>query len=158
MPQELYFEDFFPGQTFDSVSTYRVRAEEIISFGKRYDPQPFHIDEAAGRSSFFNGLTSSGWLTAAIAMRLRIESINVVGGMIGAGVEEMRWTKPVRPDDSLRTHSEILHVRRSATKRGYGIVRSRTTVYNQRDEIVMQAIVNFLARLRSDDPAATPPA
>ncbi|HEY0795102.1 MAG TPA: MaoC family dehydratase [Acidisarcina sp.] len=154
MSQELYFEDFYPGQTFDSATSYRVKAEEIISFGKLYDPQPFHIDEAAGRSSFFSGLTSSGWLTAAIAMRLRVDSIKVAGGMIGAGVEEMRWTKPVRPDDSLRTHSEILHVRRSATRPGYGIVRSRTTVLNQRGETVLQSIVNFLARLRSDDAAA----
>ncbi len=147
-PDELYFEDFFPGQVFDSLYTYRVKSAEIIGFGERYDPQPFHIDEAAGENSFFHGLAASGWLTAAIAMRLRVQSIKVAGGMIGAGVEEMRWTRPVRPNDSLRTHSEILHVRRSASRPTYGIVRSRTTVYNQRDEIVLQSIVNFLAPLR----------
>src|ERR1700744_3542395 len=148
MPDELYFEDFFPGQTFDSLYSYRVKSSEIIEFGERYDPQPFHIDEAAGENSFFHGLAASGWLTAAIAMRLRVQSIKVAGGMIGAGVEEMRWTRPVRPNDSLRTHAEILHVRRSNSRPTYGIVRSQTTLYNQRDEVVMQAIVNFLAPLR----------
>jgi acyl dehydratase len=125
-----------------------VKQSEIIEFGERYDPQPFHIDEAAGENSFFHGLAASGWLTAAIAMRLRVQSIQVSGGMIGAGVEEMRWTAPVRPNDSLRTHAEILHVRRSVNRPMYGIVRSRTTLFNQREEVVMQAIVNFLAPLR----------
>ena len=82
MSDELYFEDFFPGQVFDSLYSYRVKSAEIIGFGERYDPQPFHIDEAAGENSFFHGLAASGWLTAAIAMRLRVQSIKVSGGMI----------------------------------------------------------------------------
>src|SRR5580658_9346261 len=110
MPEQMYFEDFYPGQIFDSKRSYRVTAKEIISFGEKYDPQPFHIDEAAGKISFFSGLCASGWLTAAIVMRLRVESIKVAGGMIGAGVEEMRWTQPVRPDDSIRTESEVMTV------------------------------------------------
>ena len=150
MSDELYFEDFFPGQVFDSLYSYRVKSAEIIGFGERYDPQPFHIDEAAGENSCCHGLAASGWLTAAIAMRLRVQSIKVSGGMIGAGVEEMRWTRPVRPNDSLRTHSEILHVRRSVNRPQYGIVRSRTTVYNQREEVVLQSVVNFLAPLRPE--------
>ena len=149
MPQEMYFEDFYPGQKFNSLRSYRVTAKEIISFGEKYDPQPFHIDEAAGKNSFFSGLAASGWLTAAIVMRLRVESINVKGGMIGAGVEEIRWTHPVRPEDKLRTESEILEVRRSVNRPGFGVVRSRTTVFNQRDEIVMKSIVNWLAPLRN---------
>jgi acyl dehydratase len=148
MPQEMYFEDFFPGQLFNSERSYRVTAKEIIAFGEQYDPQPFHIDEAAGKNSFFSGLCASGWLTAAIVMRLRVESIKVAGGMIGAGVEEMRWTHPVRPDDSLRTQSEVLEARRSATRPDYGVIRSRTTVLNQRDEVVMRSVVNWLAPLR----------
>ena len=68
MPQELYFEDFYPGQIFNSLGSYRVTAKEIISFGEKYDPQPFHLDEAAGEGSFFKGLAASGWLTAAIVM------------------------------------------------------------------------------------------
>ncbi len=148
MQQEMYYEDFYPGQTFDSLRSYRVTAREIIEFGERYDPQPFHIDEAAGRNSFFSGLAASGWLTAAIVMRLRVESIKVAGGMIGAGVEEMRWTQAVRPEDKIRTQAEVLTVRRSASRPEYGIIRSRTTVFNQRDEVVMRSVVNFLAPMR----------
>ena len=151
MQDELYFEDFYPGQKFNSLRTYRVTAKEIMAFGEAYDPQPFHIDEGAGKNSFFSGLTASGWLTAAIVMRLRVESIKVRGGMIGAGVDEMRWTHHVRPEDRLRTESEILETRRSATRPEYGVVRSRTTVYNQNDVVVMRSIVNWLAPLRNPD-------
>ena len=149
MSQELYFEDFHPGQTFNSEVAYKVTADEIKDFAQRYDPQPFHLDEAAGESSFFKGLAASGWLTAAIVMRLRVGSINVSGGMIGAGVEEIRWTEPVRPGDSLRTEAEIQDVRRSKNRPAFGVVRSRTTTFNQRNQIVMVATVNFLAPLRN---------
>ena len=148
MSEDMYFEDFFPGQIFDSQRSYRITAAEIKSFGEQYDPQPFHIDETAGRNSFFSGLCASGWLTAAIVMRLRVESIKVAGGMIGAGVEEMRWTHPVRPGDHLRTQAEILDVRVSAKRPELGVVRSRTTVFNQHDQVVMRSIVNWLAPLR----------
>jgi acyl dehydratase len=149
MNEEMYFEDFYPGQKFNSLRNYRVTAREIISFGESYDPQPFHIDEGAGENSFFSGLCASGWLTAAIVMRLRVESIKVKGGMIGAGVDEMRWTHPVRPDDKLRTESEVLEVRRSVNRPGFGIVRSRTTVFNQHNVTVMKSIVNWLAPLKN---------
>lgn len=149
MANELYFEDLLPGTTFNSKRTYKVTAEEIKEFAERYDPQPFHLDEAAGESSFFKGLAASGWLTAAIVMRLRVESIRVAGGMIGAGVEEIRWMQAVRPGDSLRTEAEILNVRHSASRPEFGVVRSRTMVYNQRDELVMRSVVNFLAPLRN---------
>ncbi len=149
MPNELYFEDLQPGMKFASLRTYKVTAEEIKKFAQQYDPQPFHLDEAAGESSFFKGLAASGWLTAAIVMRLRVESIRVAGGMIGAGVEEMRWMQPVRPGDALRTEAEILNTRLSASRPAFGVVRSRTTVYNQRGETVMRSVVNFLAPLRN---------
>jgi acyl dehydratase len=148
MAGELYFEDLYPGLTFNSTHSYKVTAEEIKEFAERYDPQPFHLDEAAGESAFFKGLAASGWLTAAIVMRLRVESIRIAGGMIGAGVEEMRWTQPVRPGDTLRTEAEILNVRLSSSRPDFGVVRSRTTVFNQRDEVVMRSVVNFLAPLR----------
>jgi len=134
--------------TFPSLSNYKVTAEEIKEFAERYDPQPFHLDEAAGESSFFKGLAASGWLTAAIVMRLRVQSIRIAGGMIGAGVEEMRWMHPVRPNDVLRTEAEILNVRHSASRPAFGVVRSRTVVYNQNNEVVMRSVVNFLAPLR----------
>jgi acyl dehydratase len=149
MPKELYFEDFKIGQKFNSVSTYTVTTEEIKEFGQKYDPQPFHLDEAAGEGSFFNGLAASGWLTAAIVMRLRVLSIPVAGGMIGAGAEEMRWTEAVRPGDSLRTEIEVIGVRHANSRKDYGVVSVRTLAFNQRDQIVLRAVVNFLAPLRT---------
>jgi acyl dehydratase len=134
---------------FPSLRSYKVTAEEIKEFAERYDPQPFHLDEAAGESSFFKGLAASGWLTAAIVMRLRVESLRIAGGMIGAGVDEMRWMQAVRPGDSLRTEAEILSARISSSRPDFGVVKSRTTVFNQRDEIVMRSVVNFLAPLRN---------
>ena len=148
MPQELYFEDFYVGQKFDSIGSHKVTTQEIKEFGQKYDPQPFHLDEAAGEGSFFHGLDASGWLTAAVVMRLRVQSITVAGGMIGAGVEEMRWTTPVRPNDTLRSEIEVLGVRHSQSRQDYGIVRTRSLAYNQRNEIVLRATVNFLAPVR----------
>jgi acyl dehydratase len=150
MPQqELYFEDFHIGQTFQSAGSAKITAQEIKEFAARYDPQPFHLDEAAGESSFFKGLAASGWLTAAVVMRLRVESLKVFGGMIGAGVEEMRWTEPVRPGDTIRTEIEVVGVRTSQSRKNYGIVRTRTLAYNQRNEVVLRSTVNFLAPLKS---------
>ena len=146
---ELYFEDFHIGQQFQSAGSAKISAEEIKEFGARYDPQPFHLDEAAGESSFFKGLAASGWLTAAVVMRLRVQSIKVFGGMIGAGVEELRWTEPVRPGDSIRTEIEVLGLRQSTSRKNYGIVRTRTLAYNQRNEVVLRSTVNFLAPLRN---------
>ena len=149
MPSELYYEDFYIGQVFQSIGTAKVTAEEIKEFGQKYDPQPFHLDEAAGEGSFFKGLAASGWLTAAIVMRLRVESIKVFGGMIGAGVEEMRWTEPVRPGDTIRTEIEVVGVRQSATRKDYGVVRTRTLAYNQDNKVVLRSTVNFLAPVRN---------
>ena len=149
MPKDLYFEDFYVGQRFDSVGTHTVTAQEIKEFGQKYDPQPFHLDEAAGQGSFFKGLAASGWLTAAIVMRLRVQSIHVFGGMIGAGVEEMRWTEPVRPGDAIRSEIEVLGVRHSQRRPDFGIVRTRSIAYNQNNVVVMRATVNFLAPLKA---------
>src|SRR6201747_3335524 len=145
MPQqELYFEDFHIGQKFESAGSAKITAEEIKEFAARYDPQPFHLDQAAGESSFFKGLAAAGWLPAAIVMRLRVQSITVAGGMIGAGVEEMRWTLPVRPGDSIRSEIEVVGVRQSQSRKDYGVVRTRRLAFNQRNEVVMRSTVNFL--------------
>ena len=150
MPQELYFEDFYVGQKFNSIGGAKVTAEEIKEFGQKYDPQPFHLDEAAGEGSFFKGLAASGWLTAAIVMRLRVQNITVAGGMIGAGVEEMRWTLPVRPGDTIHTEIEVVGVRQSNSRKNYGVVRTRTLALNQNNEVVLRSTVNFLAPLREE--------
>ena len=146
--QDLYFEDFYVGQKFHSAGSARVTAEEIKEFGQKYDPQPFHLDEAAGQGSFFKGLAASGWLTAAIVMRLRVESIHVFGGMIGAGVEEMRWTEPVRPGDTIRSEIEVVGVRHSQNRPNFGIVRTRSVAYNQHNKVILRSTVNFLAPLK----------
>jgi len=150
--KDLYFEDFYVGQKFNSVMSYTVTAAEIQEFGRKYDPQPFHLDAAAGEASFFHGLAASGWLTAAIVMRLRVLSIPVSGGMIGAGAEEMRWTEPVRPGDTLRTEIEVIGVRYARTRKDYGLVTTRTFCYNQNNNVVLRATVNFLAPLREIRP------
>src|SRR3981189_1262738 len=148
MSQELYFEDFYVGQKFHSLGQAKVTAEEIKEFGRKYDPQPFHLDEAAGENSFFKGLAASGWLTAAIVMRLRVQSITGAEGMIGADVEEMRWTLPVRPGDSIRSEIEVVGVRQSNSRKEFGVGRTRSLAFNQRNEVVMRSTVNFLAPVR----------
>jgi acyl dehydratase len=150
MPQEMYFEDFTPGRRFESVYSAKVTAEEIKEFGQKYDPQPFHLDDAAGESGFFQGLAASGWLTAAIVMRLRVESLKVAGGMIGAGVQEIRWTKAVRPGDTLRSEIEVVSARPSSKRPKYGVVQIHTLTYNQRNEAVMDSTVSFLAPRREN--------
>ena len=148
--EELYFDDFEMGQKFKSNGSVRVTAQEITEFAEKYDPQPFHLDEAAGKSTFFKGLAASGWLTAAIVMRMRVDTIHVAGGMIGAGVEEIRWTEPVRPGDNLRTEAEIIGLRRSKKRPELGLVTLYTLTFNQRDEVVMKSTVKFLAPLRNN--------
>jgi len=149
MSDELYYEDFQIGQKFASLSKTKVSAQEITEFAEKYDPQPFHLDEAAGKSTFFKGLAASGWLTAAIVMRMRVENIKVHGGMIGAGVEEIRWTEPVRPGDTLRTESEVVALRPSRKRPQYGLVTIFTNTFNQRDQVVMKSTVKFLAPMRN---------
>ena len=103
-----YLEDFEPGQRFGS-DRLLVDRERIKSFAAEFDPQPFHLDETTARDTLFKDLAASGWHTAAMTMRLLVESdLNPAGGIIGAGFDEMRWPKPVRPGDELRVESEVL--------------------------------------------------
>jgi len=140
---ELYFEDFKVGHVLGSARSVRVEKDEIIAFAKKYDPQFFHLDEEAARNSIFGGLVSSGWLTAALTMRLLTErEAKPAGGSIGLGFEGLRWPIPVRPGDELRAESEILDVRPSRSRTDRGVVKMRTRTFNQRGEVV-QEIVNI---------------
>jgi acyl dehydratase len=131
-----YFEDFQVGQKFQS-GTATVTAEEIKAFARQFDPQPFHLDEAAAAATFFGGLAASGWHTAGIVMRLVVESdLRPAGGTIGAGVESIRWPRPVRPGDVLRVEGEVLEVRASKSRPEIGIVKTRLTATNQAGEVV----------------------
>jgi acyl dehydratase len=131
----LYLEDFHVGQRFTSA-THRMDTEEIKAFARQFDPQPFHLDEAAAKSSIFGGLVASGWHTAAVSMRLQVESgLPVAGGMIGIG-GEMNWPQPTRPGDVLRVVSEIKEVTPSRSRPDRGTMRVRSETCNQRDEVV----------------------
>ena len=145
-----YLEDFEPGQKFGS-GRLRVEASRIKSFAAEFDPQPFHLDEGSARQTFFAGLVASGWHTAALTMRLLVESeLKPAGGVIGAGFDEMRWPRPVRPGDTLRLHCEILAVTPSKLHPSRGTVRVRMTTLNQKDQPVQTMVANLLAFRRPE--------
>ena len=149
MPAEtLHYEDFFVGQVFES-DTYEITRERIHAFASEFDPQPFHLDEAAADASFFQGLAASGWHTAAVAMRMRVQTIRVLGGMVGAGIEEIRWTKPVRPGDTLKLREEVTGTRLLTSRPQYGLVKLNSTTTNQHGEVVMTMKVSALAPRRA---------
>jgi acyl dehydratase len=136
--EERYLEDFTVEQTFGS-GRMRITKEEIQAFAAEFDPQPFHLDEAVAQQSFFRGLAASGWHTAAITMRLLVESdLRPAGGVIGAGFDEFRWPRPVRPGDELRIESEVLEVRPSRSLKNSGFIKLRTTTLNQDTEPVQE--------------------
>ena len=143
-----YLEDFSVGQVYGSGRLV-VDAERIKRFASEFDPQPFHLDEATARESFFGGLAASGWHTAALTMRLLVESdLKPAGGIIGAGFDEFRWPKPVRPGDELRVESEVLEVRPSRSRPTQGIIKVRTTTLNQNGEPVQISVGNLVVARR----------
>jgi len=145
---ERYLEDFEAGQTFGS-GRIRVDAERIKSFAAEFDPQPFHLNESQARDSFFKGLAASGWHTAAITMRLLVESeLKPAGGIVGAGFDEFRWPRPVRPGDELRVESEVLEIRASKSRPDQGILKVRTTTLNQGNEPVQVSVGNLIVLRR----------
>jgi acyl dehydratase len=153
-----YLEDFAVGQKFGSA-TLRVERERIKSFAAEFDPQPAHLDEAAAEATIFRGLAASGWHTAALTMRLLVEGeLEPAGGIVGAGFDEFRWPKPVRPGDTLRLESEVLEVRPSRSRPGQGLIKVRTTTLNQDGEAVQVMIGNLVVPRRPalEEPRATP--
>jgi acyl dehydratase len=152
----MYLEDLTVGQVFHS-GTAAVEPERLKAFAAEFDPQPFHLDEAAAANSLFGGLVASGWHTAALTMRLMIESdFRIAGGLIGAGVQEMRWPRPVRPGDVLRVESEILEVRPSQSNPGRGVVRVRNTTLNQDGQPVMVQVASLIVPRRPAVEEQTP--
>jgi acyl dehydratase len=138
-----YLEDFEPGQTFGS-GRIRIEAERIKSFAAEFDPQPFHLEERAAADSIFRGLAASGWHTAAITMRLLVESdLKPAGGIVGAGFDELRWPRPVRPGDELQVESEVLEVRASKSRPDQGVIKVRTTTLNLNNEPVQVFVGKF---------------
>lgn len=145
MTSKLYLEDFAVGQTFQ-VGSFRVEADAIMRFASEFDPQPFHMEPAAAEASFFGGLVASGWHTAAATMRLLVDGgLPVAGGVIGAGGDEIRWPRPVRPGDVLSVETEILEARPSRSNMKLGLLKVRIRTLNQNNEEVQVAVANILA-------------
>jgi acyl dehydratase len=143
-----YLEDFTAGQKFAS-GQLKVDGERIKAFAAEFDPQPFHLDEEAARGSMFKGLAASGWHTAAMTMRLLVESeLKPAGGIVGAGFDEFRWPNPVRPGDALHLEIEVLEARPSKSRPDQGVIKVKTTTLNQRNEPVQVSVGNLIVRRR----------
>ena len=146
---QRYLEDFAAGQVFAGSGRMRVDKDRVKSFATEFDPQPFHLDDEAARGSIFRGLAASGWHTAAMTMRLLVDSdFRPAGGIIGAGFDEMKWPRPVRPGDELRVESEILEVRPSKSRPDQGVIKVRTTTLNQDGEAVQVSVGNLIVPRR----------
>ena len=144
----LYFEDMQVGDKRE-IAGYTFTREEIIEFGRRFDPQPFHISEEGGKQTHFGGLVASGWHTGSIAMRLICDNMPEQSASLGSpGLDELRWLKPVFPGDVLRVRSTIMDKRESRSRPEMGSVFIHNEVFNQNDEVVMsfKPIVLFKRR------------
>lgn len=142
-----YFEDFKVGDSFNGGSI-DVSQDMIIRFAREFDPQPFHLDPQAARQTMFGELVASGWHTAAMTMGLFATSeIEIANGVIGGGVDQMSWPRPVRPGDRLTVRSEVLEVRPSKSKPDRGMLKVRVDTLNQ-DGAVVQSFVGNLVVLR----------
>jgi acyl dehydratase len=140
----LFLEDLSLGQKF-RTGTVTVDSERVKAFAAEFDPQPFHLDEAAASASLFGGLVASGWHTAALTMRLMVESdMKIAGGLVGAGVEQIRWPRPVRPGDRLHVDVEVVEVRPSRSNPDRGIVRLKSQTLNQNEEVVMEQVASVI--------------
>ena len=141
--RDLYLEDLAVGDEFRS-SEHHMDADQIISFASQFDPQPFHIDAEAAKQSFFGGLAASGWHTAALAMRLIVESVPLADGVIGAGVE-VTWSSPVRPGDTLHVVSVVREILPSRSKPNQAILTVESRMLNQVGLLKQTTVSKLLA-------------
>lgn len=148
MTEPHYLDDLAVGQKFGS-GRLAIDAGAIRRFAAEFDPQPFHLDDGAARDTIFGGLAASGWHTAALTMRLLVDGeFRPAGGIVGAGLEELRWPRPVRPGDELRVESEVLEVRPSRSRPEQGIVRVKVTTLNQDGEALQIYVASLVVRRR----------
>ena len=146
----LYFEDIAAGQTYRSPEL-RVDAAAITDFAARFDPQPFHLDEAAARDSLFEGLAASGWHTAALTMKLcLISDFRPAGGIIGVG-GKLLWPRAVRPGDALHVEIEVLETRTSRSRPRPGVVKILITTLNQHGDPVQTFTPTLFVDRRSPE-------
>jgi acyl dehydratase len=136
----LYLEDLTPGLVFKG-GPLLVTQQDVLDFGRQFDPQYFHTDPETADGSFFGGLAASGWHTAALSMRMAVDSPlnDFAEGLIGIEVRSLRWPRPTRPGDTLRLELEVLETRASRSRPGWGTAVVRWTTLNQADQIVMTA-------------------
>jgi acyl dehydratase len=134
MSDSLYLEDLYVGQTFTS-EPHKLDAEQIKRFAAEYDPQPFHLDEDAAKGSLFGGLAASGWHTAALTMRMLVESMPLADGLVGAELQ-LAWPKPTRPGMTLQVFSEIVEITPSRSKPDMAIVAARNETRDQNGEVL----------------------
>lgn len=147
-PDDRWFEDYEPGSVHE-FGSIRVDEEEVLAFGRRFDPQVFHTDPEAAKGTEYGGLIASGWHTAALMMRMYSEHyLSKVSTLVSPGVDDLRWLLPVRPGDELSLRVTVAEARLSRSKPDRGIVRSNVEVLNQRGEVVMavSALNFFLCR------------
>jgi acyl dehydratase len=144
-----YFEHFKVGDTF-AGGTIDVTQDAIIAYARQFDPQPFHTDPEAAKKTLFGELVASGWHTASMTMALFARSeIRIVNGVIGGGVEQLSWPRPVRPGDRLTVRSEVLEVRPSRSKPDRGMIRVRVETVNQNGEIVQSFVPQLVVLKRN---------
>jgi acyl dehydratase len=133
-----FWEDFHAGRVFDLGATDPVTRDAIIGFAREFDPQPFHLDDAAAEASLFGRLAASGWHTAAMTMRAMCDGYLLDSASLGSpGIESLRWLKPVFVGDRLHVRMVVIEARASKSRPGVGLVLSRWEVRNQHDEPVM---------------------
>jgi acyl dehydratase len=137
---DLYFEDFEPGRVYE-LGSHTVTEEEIVAFGRAWDPQPLHVDPVAAESSPFGGLIASGWHTGSLWMRMYVDSMLGSAAAMGSpGIEELRWLAPVRPGDTLSARLVVLETTPSERHPGRGTLRSRGEMINQDGVMVMSML------------------
>src|SRR6201997_4889121 len=146
--KEHYFDDLKTGDRIKS-DPLNVTEKKLIEFAHKFDPQMFHLSRRSAERTIFKGLVASGWHTAAMTMRLFVQTLNFAEGAIGLGVDELRWPNAVRPGDVLTVETEILELRPSRSKPQHGIIRFRNVTSNQRGEIVQTMLASALVPKRS---------
>lgn len=145
--QPMYLDDLAVGDRFKSEE-HAMDEGQIMAFAAQFDPQPFHLDDAAARDTLFGGLAASGWHTAAITMRLQVSTgLPVAGGIIGAGCE-LNWPRPTRPTDVLHVVSEVIEISPSRSKPDRGMVTVQSETRNQHGEVVQTATVRIVVPRR----------
>lgn len=150
--ENRWLEDYQAGSVHEFGSIL-VDEDEVLAFGRRFDPQVFHTDPQAARKTEYGGLIASGWHTAALMMRMYSDHyLSHVATLVSPGVDELRWMLPVRPGDVLSIRVTIVEARRSRSRPDRGIVRSAVEVLNQRREVVMTVTANNFILCRDPDP------